>query len=313
MIAVKVVNCNPLRRYFEVRCEYVVSVPKQPHNVFKFDQNFMVPFYPNINWKVNVLHKNLQEIVATLTPENFRPDVKCLVSMVKFDGSRPSTKTHSSHAIGYQKEYEHDGNKFVVVFQVSIENYILSKDDIGRLALYESIKGESPDFDIKATDGTLRVLKTSLMKWDYFRTMVQANCSESETSVWVVDDFSIEIMRDVVGFVCCNVVTFRDEDHAIKMMEAGHRYLLNDLLKACSNYLIAFLNINNALSLLVLSDMYDQDELKLECSVFIGRRIVKHDVKDLHGYAKFRELSNCSKLIEGCFENAVRQMAALKK
>ncbi|KAI1286855.1 hypothetical protein HDE_10662 [Halotydeus destructor] len=115
-----------------------------------------------------------------------------------------------------------------------MENNI-SQETKEQLKLFQSIDGVFNDFKMQAVGG---------------------------------EDTNIEIMRDIVGYVYCDAVTIEDTQNAYQRVEAGHRYLLDDLVAACSRYLVTEVNPASVLSRFVLSDRYNLGNLKEKCLTF---------------------------------------------
>ncbi|KAI1289452.1 TD and POZ domain-containing protein 4 [Halotydeus destructor] len=235
-------------------------------------------------------------------------------SIVKCDG----TKIHAASneyeiAEDVTKEYLHYGNKLLFRFEVNMFRQ-LSQENKGLLKLFRSINGSFNDFSIQAVGGTIRVMKNVLaVKWTYFEKMMEAKGVEYTRNIWIVEDVTIKIMRDIVGYVYCDAITLENKKHTIKLVEVGHRYLLEDLLILCTKYLVAEITSSNVLSLLVLSDLYNLTLLKDKCFTVVAQLVSGKAMKDLNGYVKYIKYSNHVRLTEACFEDAIRKLNPNKR
>ncbi|KAI1286856.1 Protein maternal effect lethal 26 [Halotydeus destructor] len=190
----------------------------------------------------------------------------------------------------------------------------VSRELTGQLKLFNSIDGAFNDFQIQAVGGSVEVNKNILaVKWKYFEAMMESKRVEYVKNVWIVEDVEVEIMKDIVGYVYCDAITLDDKNHAVKLLEAGHRYLLVDLVDACSKYLMAEINPGTVLSLLVLGDKYSLANLRDQCMLFIPKAVVGKDLKDLNGYVEYVNYFNHSKLTELCFEKTARRLMYMSK
>ncbi|KAI1290118.1 Protein maternal effect lethal 26 [Halotydeus destructor] len=132
--------------------------------------------------------------------------------------------------------------------------------------------------------------------------MINSKGFEKLNDVWIVEDFSLKIMTDIVGFVYCDAITFEDADHAMELVEAADRYRLADLLDDCSKYLGAELNEHNVLALLLLSDTYDLSALKDKCLKLIPEALKTRRMKDMPGYDEYMKYNGRAELLETCLE-----------
>ncbi|KAI1289404.1 hypothetical protein HDE_08817 [Halotydeus destructor] len=223
---------------------------------------------------------------------------------MKCDGSRINI-TNKTYLIPVESanEYVREDNKLIFGLKDQIKCPDLSRSHRGTLKLFESIDVDPSDFEIRATGGSLKVTKNILIiKWNYFKTMINSNCVEKLNDVWIVEDFSLKTMADIVGYVYCDAITFEDAAQAMELAKAAHRYLLDDLLLDCSTYLGAQLIIDNVLPMLLLSDMYNLPNLKRKCLKLIPGALKKHKMKDIPGYGEFSNYASRAELLETCLE-----------
>ncbi|KAI1290098.1 hypothetical protein HDE_08807 [Halotydeus destructor] len=90
----------------------------------------------------------------------------------------------------------------------------------------------------------------------------------------------------------------------MSVLRASHRYLLTDLVTACSQYLIAELSSKNVLRILVFSDVYGLQNLKDECVMYLSQVLSREEMKELQGYEEYVQYANHSTLTEDCLDEA---------
>ncbi|KAI1290123.1 Protein maternal effect lethal 26 [Halotydeus destructor] len=234
------------------------------------------------------------------------------VLMVRCDGSKLSVNEVYRIPKNVAHEYLHDGNKLVFRYKINILGNILPGND-GLLKLFKSINGPFNDFEILAQGGSVKAMKHILaVKWKYFETKMETDRAEYMKRFWVVEERA-HIMKDLVGFVYCDAITIENMDHAIMLVAAGYKYLLDPLLALCATYLVAEVNASNVLRLLVLSDKYSLPVLKEKCLTVIPKFLNGKAMKDFTGYPKYIRYANHARLTEACFENTVRMMQKKRK
>ncbi|KAI1290120.1 Protein maternal effect lethal 26 [Halotydeus destructor] len=316
-VVVEVIASNYLDQYFEVHCEYTKydrDEQSQPEGGVSKSPIFAAPFCQ---------HHGLQAII-TEDDDAISVDLKIMthtsvksthvVYIVKCNGSKVNI-TDDIHYISEHDAnvYVREENKLYFRFEIDIVSDI-SREHLGMLKLFDSIDDHPSDFEIQAKDGILKVSKNILIvKWNYFATMMNSNCAEQLNNIWIVDDFGVDLMRAIIGFVYCDAITFEDADHAMKLVEAGHRYLLDDLLFDCMKYLGAELNVENVLHMLLLSDMYDLPILKEKSLILLPKALKGRDMKDMPGYEEFSKYKNRAPLIEACLEKTVNSKNVKRK
>ncbi|KAI1289401.1 Protein maternal effect lethal 26 [Halotydeus destructor] len=317
----EIIATNHLTHSFEVHCEYTVREDeedegKEPRGVEFKSKILMASFCQHITFEVNVTEDDTLKVeLENLEDDDFSESTYLYkVDIVKCDGFRIDVTNRECPVTEHNAdEYIRDENKVFFRFEVQILCSEHSRERDGLLQLYRSIDNDPSDFEIKTKDGSLKVTKNILLiKWNYFRTLTSAKGDDKLNSIWVAEGVSIKIMKDIVGFVYCNTVSFENTDHAMKLAEAGHRYLLDDLLADCSKYLVAELNMDNALPMLLLSDKYNLPALKEKCLILIPKALKDCDMEDMFGYDEFSQYSNRAKLIEACLQKSVRQSQSKK-
>ncbi|KAI1289973.1 Protein maternal effect lethal 26 [Halotydeus destructor] len=316
-VSVEVIAANYLEQCFEVHCEYTRVDPNAKHKPLdgvSRSEYFTAPFCRQFNFRAIIFDEDDCGFRAGLDIANVAhiDNFDFSVYIVKCDGTKINI-TSLEHYISYFEDYVR-WNKMYFRFMIDIVSVDLTREHSGIRKLYESIDDDLCDFEIRTKDGSLKVLKSILIiKWTYFSTMINSKCAEYSNNIWLVDDFSHDIMQSVVEFVYCDAITFEDKEHAMKLMEAGHRYLLDDLLADCSKYLAAELHVENVLTMAVFSDMYGQNLLKDKCLLLIIKLLKFRDLEDLEGYEEYIKYSNHSKLTETCLQRAARQNFRGKK
>ncbi|KAI1289402.1 Protein maternal effect lethal 26 [Halotydeus destructor] len=310
-VAVEVMATNYLEQCFEVHCEYTridLYAKHQPVGGTARSEFFTAPFCRQFNFQVEITETNYISVLSAelIVPVAHSSLIDFNVYIVKCDGTKINI-TGDDHELDAPDECSR-GHKFYFRFMIDIVSLDLTREHSGILKLYESIDGDLCDFEIRTNDGSLKVLKSILIiKWTYFSSMIHSKCSEYSNNIWLVDDFSYETMQSVIEFVYCDAITFEDKEHAMKRMEAGHHYLLDDLLSDCSKYLAAELCMENVLTMAVFSYMYGQNLLKEKCLIFIIKLLKFKDLEELEGYEEYIKYANHSKLTETCLQRAARQ------
>ncbi|KAI1289409.1 Protein maternal effect lethal 26 [Halotydeus destructor] len=312
-IVYSIIASNYLEHRFEVHCEYTIYRNNLEYQCDSPTTTLLkVPFCQRY-LKINI-DQGPRTVRAAILNEHYDCNFAYCVYIVKNDGSKVGV-TEVVWKIPRQdgRAFVHWDNKLYFRFKVYFHDRELSKAHKNSMVLYKSIGKDPSDFSIKTNGGCLKVTKDILLfKWDYFNTMINSKCSEYANDVWVVDDVSFDIMQDIVCYVYCGAVTFKDKDHVMNLVEAAHRYLLEDLVTACSTYLIAELSYKNVLCMLVLSDIYGLEELKQRSSSLVVKEMEYGVMWRLDGYEDYIKYSQHAKLTEGCLEEAVRQIKALR-
>ncbi|KAI1289410.1 hypothetical protein HDE_08811 [Halotydeus destructor] len=322
MTSCKILNTNPVNHSFEVYCEFVL--PKSLGDAksrYLLNRDVASPVDRNVNLRIHIdCLRSFINVDASCIDQCLGPGKRDIVMKYNWyvldsEGARGkpiSPGNRYTVPMYHMHERVYKSLKMNLIFQIKVQITDSSQASL-ELKPVEPIHGRSKEVEIKTSDGSMRVLQSQLMKWEYFRTVVEnLKFSELGNNVWVVKDISLQLMKAVYSFVCCGAISFVDETQAMELMAVSHRFLLLDLIAACSEYLAALVNPKIVLPLLVMSDMYDQPGLKSKCSIFLANLMVEYSFKDLHGYAEFRGYSNHSGLTEECFEIAARQVAALK-
>ncbi|KAI1289405.1 hypothetical protein HDE_08814 [Halotydeus destructor] len=306
----EIISSNYLDGCCEIKCDYTLLATSF-RTVSSSRDSFVVPFY-NHSLDISI---NLARYVAQVDIFNsFESPVHIYYNMaiVKCDGTKV-TFMNSIIIPGKLEEYLHEGNKLHFRLKIQLFNIEVSEVHRGMLKLYHSIDKLPSDFTITTYDGSLKVTKNILIiKWNYFRTLMNARCAEYSTNVWSVKDFSYCVMKDLVGYIYCDAITFKDQDHVTNLLKAGHRYMLDTLVASCSKYLVAELNTSNVLPMLVLSDTYDLGELLDKSLRLMTKALEYKPMWQMKGYEEYRKYSNHTKLTEECLEQAVKQIVSLK-
>ncbi|KAI1289408.1 hypothetical protein HDE_08813 [Halotydeus destructor] len=320
-IRLDIISSNYLDYCFEVHCEYTIPEKSlETSNESTTSKSFKVPFFEHHSLVVGVIQRQntIAAFLSNLQLVSTHTSYSAFV--VKCDGEKINI-VNSVHAISNKglEEYLHDGNKLHLRFKIYFHDYEVSEIHKGLLKLYKSIDNDPSDFSIKTWCGSLRVTKNILMiKWKYFRILIDIKrngiCNnDCCTDVWVVDNISFGLLKDIVGYVYCDAITFKGQDHVVKLLKAGHRFRLNNLVRACSKYLIAVLSSKNVLSMLVLSDTYGLTKLKDSSSKLVSEVLEYQKMATLEGYEEYIKYSNHQELTESCLEDAVRKIIVLRK
>ncbi|KAI1286853.1 Protein maternal effect lethal 26 [Halotydeus destructor] len=311
-IETEIIASNYLEQEYEVHCECAISNGNLRNDVTYKSQSLSPPFCKHkVRLIVHQVDETLSTRVLNLTSSTLIR-VKFRSFVVKCDGSKiEATKTHLHIPEEVAGEYLHDGKKIVLRYRIFIYGEHSQQHEC-LLKLFRSIDGPFSDFKIQADDGAVKVIKNVLaLKWNYFAVVMESD--EDAENIWVVNDVSAETIKDIVGYVYCDAITIKDEYYAVELVEAGHRFLLDGLLDACSKYLVAEVRPSNVLSLLVLSDSYGLTKLKEKCLAVIPRLLSGMKMKDLNGYYEYSKSVNHAKLTEECLEQTAQRFISSKK
>ncbi|KAI1286849.1 Protein maternal effect lethal 26 [Halotydeus destructor] len=289
-IVTEVIASNYLTQYLELHCEYTIYDGNLEDHYTCESEPFRAPFCKQDSTLIEIIQGD-DKVSVSLGCVNDRESVDCYpsVSIVKCDGSKINIDGTQSYHISQDiaHEYLHDGSKLIFRYKITMDDDV-SQETAGALKMFKSIGGMFTDFEIQAVGGSIKVIKNVLaVKWKYFETMMTSKCIESEESKWIIDYVNIDIVKDIVGYVYCDAITIEDAEHAYQLVEAGHRYLLDELVFACSRYLVAEVNPNNVLSLFVLSDRYNLTKLEMKCLTLLTKVVRDKDMKDMPGYAEY--------------------------
>ncbi|KAI1290117.1 Protein maternal effect lethal 26 [Halotydeus destructor] len=316
-VVAEVIASNYLTQRFEVHCVYTRYSGEdkdRPDDLTFTSQAFVAPFCQHNAFQVEIEEEEFwdHKIAVRLKISDNKKLVNSKfvhkVYIVKCDGSKIDVSSRA-YPIDEEvaEEYLRNGNEVYLRLEIDIICSDHSRERFGLLKLYDSIDNGPSDFEIRARNGSLKVTKNLLMiKWEYFNALTNAKGDEKLNNIWAVEDFDVKIMKDIVGFVYCDAISFKGTEHAMKLAEAGHRYGLKDLLDDCSKYLSGDLRVENVLSMLQLSDMYDLSALKEKCLIMLPKALKEHDMEDMLGYDEFRKYDNRAELIVTCLQKSVR-------
>lgn len=121
----------------------------------------------------------------------------------------------------------------------------------------------------------LKVHKAILStKSPVFYAMFCNNLREANKNLVTINDFSFDVLEDVVQFMYTgNIENF--EYHVNELMAAADKYCIEELKIFCCRHLATILNVENAVELMVLSDVYNARKLKSMIQNFITKNIVQ--------------------------------------
>ncbi|KAI1289454.1 Protein maternal effect lethal 26 [Halotydeus destructor] len=234
----------------------------------------------------------------------YQGDVKCSDCLTVDLQNAKKVRIGSGKAL---EPYIEDG-KMAVYLCLTICNDYNPEQKATAVKLYTSFENRHCDFEIKTSDGSLKVFRSILcLKWPYFETMMDAKYVESSSKIWTVNDISLKTMKDIVIYVYCDAITFKDTQQVIEILKAAHRYQLQQLVRDCAKYLLWEIEFKDALEVIVLSDLYRLHELKVKCCNLISKALVQTDMKDLPGYGEFSKYAGLLRLTQDCLQLSVRE------
>jgi speckle-type POZ protein len=100
-----------------------------------------------------------------------------------------------------------------------------------------------------------------------------------------ISDISPTVFKELLQFIYTGQCKF--EDMAEELLFAADKYQLDGLKGMCENHLLVNLNVDNAIRLLILSDMHQSSILKEHAIYLIARFAM-----ELRGTPSWTELSN---------------------
>ncbi|KAI1289461.1 Protein maternal effect lethal 26 [Halotydeus destructor] len=332
---VRILSSNFLDGTFEARCELRNALKVDGGQVVTFSTPFLKEHDWTLTLKNGTLETDSPPYADRLVPADQEITVKLSLDESSMSASKPvdvayemqlkrkrnvdmddedSTLEVDDEPIQLSRKelepYTKNGN---LVVRIRIKFHHCDLPDVYNtlMKLYESIDGHLCDFDIVMRDGSLRVFKNMLcLKWPFFEKMMTSGCVECSEQTWVIDDVSYKIMRDIVVYIYCETITLNDKAEVIELMEIAHRYQLEDLVKLCANYLFYDIDVEDALKVLVISDLFDLTRLKVKCSSLISEALVYTDMTLLQGYEEFSYSYNSLRLTQECFKLASRTLEA---
>lgn len=151
------------------------------------------------------------------------------------------------------------------------------------------------DFTIESADGAkFRIHKVILAAHsEVFKAMLKEETAESQNSYVKLVDVSEEDLRGMLEYIYTGTVKDVENMNFANLLMLADRYNLQGLIELSQYALSEQLGLDNALDILVISDMYDSDFLKNEALKFIKSNPEVLDsatFKDINSPALIREL-----------------------
>ncbi|KAI1286850.1 Protein maternal effect lethal 26 [Halotydeus destructor] len=310
VVSVEVVASNYLEQCYEVHCEYKISDGGLEDTLTCRSLVFRAPFcrYYKAQIEISQIDEGVSAKLAFLA-ECDSVYFAYSVYLVKCDGVRLAIHDadNNHRVVDFVHEYFHDEDKLFFRFVINIKNPV-SQEREGQLLLLKSIDGPFNDFEIEASGGSVKVIKNILaVKWKYFATKLKSPRMELADNKWIVEDVSLNVMKDIVSYVYSDAITLKNKNHAVKLAKAGCRFSLDNLVGVCEKYLCAEVNSGSSLSLLVIGDQYQLISLKQKCLTFVTKAALVTNIEDMDGYDDILDYDNHGPLMQYCFEAAVRK------
>ena len=126
---------------------------------------------------------------------------------------------------------------------------------------------ELSDIQIKCQDETFDAHQVILSaRSPVFKRMLESDMVEKKRKVIIIKAINSDIVKEMLKFIYtgeCIVNNANVDPKIVKQLfEAANMYQLDSLKACCGDILISYLVPDNALSLLLLGDMYSAQELK---------------------------------------------------
>ncbi|KAJ0180911.1 hypothetical protein K1T71_002996 [Dendrolimus kikuchii] len=152
------------------------------------------------------------------------------------------------------------------------------------------------DFCIESADGIkFKVHKMIISAHsEVFKAMLKEETAESQNNYVKLIDVNGDDLRCMLEFMYTGTVNDLDKVDFVSLLMLSDRYDLKGLRELAQYALAKQINIDNALDILIIADMYDSDMLKRETFKFI-----KKNKKALHSVT-FKEVNNANIIKELC-------------
>lgn len=141
--------------------------------------------------------------------------------------------------------------------------------------------GIHADVTIKTSDGVLKAHKAVLASSSpVFESMFLHDLKEKESSTIKIEDMSLESCSALLGYI---YGTIKQEDfwkHRLALLGAANKYDIADLKDCCEESLLEDINSSNVLERLHEAWLYQLNELKKGCLMFLFDFGKIYDVRD---------------------------------
>ncbi|CAL9206294.1 unnamed protein product [Musa hybrid cultivar] len=141
--------------------------------------------------------------------------------------------------------------------------------------------GIHADVTIKTSDGVLKAHKAVLASSSpVFESMFLHDLKEKESSTIKIEDMSLDSCSALLGYI---YGTIKQEDfwkHRLALLGAANKYDIADLKDCCEESLLADINSSNVLERLHEAWLYQLNELKKGCLMYLFDFGKIYDVRD---------------------------------
>ncbi|KFM69151.1 Speckle-type POZ protein, partial [Stegodyphus mimosarum] len=129
-------------------------------------------------------------------------------------------------------------------------------------ALYKSKK--LTDITIRMKHDEFHVHKVILMaRSPVFCGMFSCEMAEKKTNVIEITDIEPHIIEIMLQYIYSGQLKNVNMDNAVELYSASDKYQLLDMKAKCCTYFLSSLTIDNVCDMLIIADMYTDNELKL--------------------------------------------------
>ena len=155
-------------------------------------------------------------------------------------------------------------------------------------------KAELCDIVLETSDG----VKTNAHKCvlaatsPYFRAMFNTRFSEAQNGIIKLKDVNQQILMAIISYSYCCSFSFPRDD-VLSLLIISDQYQLNELVKECSSYLQNHIDAGNVLSLIAYSKLHRCWSLYQSCTIF-----ALNNFKEVSETDQFLRLPSADQLID---------------
>lgn len=166
---------------------------------------------------------------------------------------------------GFQFQFvKHENNSIIdSTVKKHGKDFVLHAVEV--LTALEAMRQESTacDFVIKVGELEFPVHRAVLVACSkYFRAMIGSSMKESIEGVVELKDLDENSVRECIRFMYSGDISGLTPESSVEILHAARVLQLDQLLHACFNFLVENISPGNCISLLNLSDLYEEEKLQ---------------------------------------------------
>lgn len=124
-------------------------------------------------------------------------------------------------------------------------------------------KNSNCDIEITCEDKTFKAHRIILeARCGIFSAMLKSNMLEDNTGLIKVEDIRASVFESFLGYLYSGTIPDLNIDTAKELYEVGDKYAMEELKKACSEFLTNNLSEDNACEVLVLADLHSDEDFR---------------------------------------------------